>query len=430
LLYQWYEAQHSAWAPLRLLAGSSQAWLTGLPATFADTPFARAISASAELFERTTRRWERPSWGLDHTFVDGRKVAVRTSSAWERPFCTLTHFERAVDPGRNDPRVLVVAPMSGHFATLLRGTVEALLPEHDVYITEWQNARDVPVTEGTFDLDDYVEYVIDMIRLLGPDVHVIGVCQPVVPVLAAVSLLAAQDDPAQPLTMTLMAGPLDGRQNPTAVNEFATSHPIEWFERHLTTPVPGYYPGSGRTVYPGFVQLTAFMSMNADRHWQAHQRLYDDVVAGNEDAADRHRTFYDEYYAVMDMPAEYYLQTVDRVFQRYEIARGEFSWRGQPVDPGAISRTALMTVEGERDDISGLGQTRVAHDLCSGLGPEMREHHEQPGVGHYGVFSGTRWRNETMPRIATFIRQHRARAAAATAAAASGAPEEPATLQA
>lgn len=363
------------------------------------------MDAGAELFERTTRRWERPAWGLDHTFIGDRKVKVQTATVWNRPFCTLTHFERETE-GPADPRVLLVAPLSGHFATLLRGTVEALLPEHDVYVTEWVNARDVPVADGTFDLDDYIEYVMEMLRLLGPDVHVVAVCQPVVPVLSAVSLLAAADDPAQPRTMTLMAGPLDTRQNPTAVNDFSTSHPLEWFEQQMISAVPAYYAGAGRSVYPGFVQLTAFMSMNADRHWLAHQGLFDDVVAGNLESADRHRQFYDEYFSVMDMTAEYYLQTVDRVFQRHALARGEFVWRGERVDPSVIKRTALFTVEGERDDITGIGQTRVAHELCTGLPADMRGHHEQPGVGHYGVFSGTHWRNETMPRMREFIRTH------------------------
>jgi poly(3-hydroxybutyrate) depolymerase len=404
-----FEAQHALWAPLRLALSTSQAILGNLPPSVADAPFARAFGASTELMERTTRRWERPSWGLDHTYIDDRKVAVHTNTVWSRPFCNITHFERAGTEDRRDPRVLVVAPLSGHFATLLRDTVDALLPEHDVYVTEWVNARDVPIADGKFDLDDYVEYMLDVIRLLGPDINVIAVCQPVVPVLAAVSLLAAQDDPAQPRSMVLMAGPLDGRKSPTSVNEFATSQPVEWFREHMTTAVPWYYPAAGRSVYPGFVQLTAFMSMNADRHLEQHQRLFDSIVAGDEDSADRHRHFYDEYFSVMDMPAEYYLQTVDRVFQRYELAEGTFNWRDEVVNPGAITRTALMTVEGERDDISGIGQTRVAHDLCTGLGPEMRTHHEQHGVGHYGVFSGTRWRNETMPRIRDFIRRFEAR---------------------
>ena len=406
MLYQLYEAQHALWAPWRVAAGAAGTLLSGLPAPLGDSPFAGAVHAGAELFERTTRRWERPSWRIDHTYIDDRKIRVSTATVWQRPFCTLTHFERETASPRRDPRVLIVAPLSGHFATLLRNTVEALLPEHDVYVTEWQNARDVPVADGAFDLDDYIEYVLDMLRLLGPEVHVIGVCQPVVPVLAAVSVLAAAEDPAQPRSMTLMAGPLDARQNPTAVNEFSTSHPLDWFERTMITQVPSYYPGAGRAVYPGFVQLTAFMSMNADRHWLAHQRHFDDVAGGNLDGAERHRAFYDEYFSVMDMTAEYYLQTVDRVFQRYQLARGEFAWRGQPVDPAANRRTALRTIEGERDDISGLGQTRVAHDLCTSLPSEMRLHHEQPDVGHYGVFSGTHWRNETMPRLREFIREH------------------------
>jgi len=281
--------------------------------------------------------------------------------------------------------------------------VDALLPEHEVYIADWHNARDVPPEHGAFDLDDYIDYVMEMLHHLGPDTHVLAVCQPVVPVVAAVSLLAAADDPDQPRSMTLMAGPVDARQSPTAVNEFATSRSLAWFKQHAVTSVPARFPGAGRRVYPGFVQLAAFMSMNTDRHVESHAQFVDDLLHGREEHAERHRRFYDEYFSVMDLPAEYYLQTVDLVFQRYALAKGELVSRGRRVDPSAIRRTALMTIEGERDDISGLGQTRAAHDLCTGVPAELRSHHEQPGVGHYGVFSGRRWRAEVMPRIRDFV---------------------------
>lgn len=289
---------------------------------------------------------------------------MRAESVWERPFCSLTHFAR--EAAADHPRVLVVTPLSGHFATLLRDTVDALLPEHDVYITEWANARDVPRDHGRFDLDDYVDDVRAMLRHLGPDTHVLAVCQPVVPVLAAVLLMAADDDPAQPRSMTLMAGPVDTRVSPTAVNEFAVRRPLSWFERYVVTTVPARYPGRGRRVYPGFAQLGAFMGMNPDRHLEAHIRLAHDLVDGDLGGVDRHRRFYDEYLAVMDMTAEYYLQTVDVVFQRFALPRGEYLSRGRLVESAAIRRTALMTIEGARDDITGLGQTRAAHDLCSG----------------------------------------------------------------
>ncbi|MEA2718514.1 MAG: poly(3-hydroxybutyrate) depolymerase, partial [Candidatus Eremiobacteraeota bacterium] len=303
----------------------------------------------------------------------------------------------------DQPRVLLVAPMSGHYATLLRNTAEVLMQEHDVYVTDWADARDVPLTAGRFDLDDYIAYVMDWIRLLGPDVHVIAVCQPAPAVLAAVALLAAENDPAQPRSMTLMGGPVDVRVAPTAPTELAAKRSLAWFESELTMRVPQWYRGAGRAVYPGFLQIGAFISMHPERHAEAHWKIYEDLVRGDGESAQKRRAFYDEYLSVMDIPAEFYLQTVDEVFQRATLASGTMTWRGRRVEPAAIAKTALLTVEGELDDISAPGQTYAAQALCSSLPPEKRHNVLQHGVGHYGIFSGTKWRTEVAPAIAAFI---------------------------
>jgi poly(3-hydroxybutyrate) depolymerase len=321
-----------------------------------------------------------------------------------RTFCQLKHFRR--DVRRDDPKLLIVAPLSGHFATLLRGTVEAMLPTNDVYITDWRDARSVPLDEGPFDLDDYIDYVIEFLHFLGPDTHVLAVCQPSVPVLAAVSLMSEAGDPCVPKTMTLMGGPIDTRINPTMPNELATTRSIEWFEHSVIHRVPVLYPGYMRRVYPGFLQLTGFMQMNLDRHVGAHIKLYQHLISGDGDSAAAHRDFYDEYRAVMDLPAEYYLQTVKTVFQDHALPCGTFEHRGRLIDPAAIQKTALFTVEGERDDISGVGQTKAAHDLCVNLPKSKQNHYEQKSVGHYGVFNGRRWREHIAPRVAKFIRKH------------------------
>jgi poly(3-hydroxybutyrate) depolymerase len=404
MLYQAMEWQRAFWAPVRIAMGSARSFVAEIPGS-EETALTRLLSAGFEMVERFTRTYERPRFDLDQTIIDGTVVAVHEETAWQDAFCTVTHFVR--DVARDDPRLLIVAPLSGHFATLLRGTVEALLPEHDVYITEWTNARDVPIALGDFDLDDYIDHIMQWLRALGPDLHVLAVCQPVVPVLAAVALLAADGDAAQPRSMTLMAGPVDARQAPTKVNEFATTHSLDWFKHYMVTDVPFGYAGAGRRVYPGFVQLSGFMAMNPDRHAGSHARFFADLALGDIASADHHRDFYDEYLAVMDLPAPYYIQTVDRVFQSYSLAKGEFVSRDRHVDPGAIRHTALLTVEGGRDDISGLGQTSAAHDLCTGLPQELRDHHLQEDVGHFGVFSGRSWREETMPRVRDFIRRHR-----------------------
>ena len=294
--------------------------------------------------------------------------------------------------------------MSGHFATLLRGTVQAMLPEHDVYITDWQDARTVPLVSGAFDLDDYVDYMLEFIRFLGPELHVMAVCQPAVPCLAATALLAEDDDPTVPRSLTLMGGPIDTAANPTAVNDYAVSHDLEWFRHNVITYVPFPHPGAFRPVYPGFLQLAGFMGMNMDSHLSAFRRYFEKLIEGDADSTEQHRRFYDEYLSVSDLTAEYFLQTMDRVFHRRLLANGEFEHRGRQVDCGAITQTFLMTVEGEHDDICGLGQTEAAHRLCTGLGPKYRAHYVQPGVGHYGVFNGTRWRTEIQPRIGEVIR--------------------------
>jgi len=408
LLYQLYDLQHAAMTPVRLMAEAAQTAFRNPFVPMSYTRMGRTIAAGAELIERTTRRFGKPEWMLPTTKIDGATVAVEPVTVLSKPFCNLIHFKRAAD--RTDPTVLVVAPMSGHYATLLRGTVEALLPEHDVYITDWLDVRRIPLARGKFDLDEYIAYVMDFIRHLGPNVHVIAVCQPVVPVMAAVSVMAANDDPMQPSSMILMGGPIDTTAAPTVVTELAENKPLSWFEHKVIQTVPVYYPGGLRRVYPGFIQLTGFMSMNLDRHVGEHVKLFQHMVIGDGDSAEQHRKFYDEYLSVMDLPADFYLQTISTVFQEHKLPRGTMKWRGEKVDPGAIRHTALMTVEGELDDISAPGQTIAAHRLCSGLPSEKHFDHFQKAVGHYGIFNGRRWREQILPRIAGFIRTHDAEA--------------------
>ena len=366
------------------------------------TTFGRAMAAGGELLERATRTFPKPAFGLASTVIEGRDVAVQEERVLRTPFCDLIHFRR--ESGRQDPKVLLVAPLSGHHATLLRETVAQLLPGHDVYLTDWIDARLVPVAAGSFDLDDYVALMQDFLRRLGPGSHAIGVCQPGVPLLAAVALLAEDGDVAAPRTLTLMGAPIDTRLQPTKVDAFAKSQPLDWFERTVVHEVPAGEPGAGRKVYPGFLQLAGFMSMNPSVHAKAHWNLYRDLIDGNQDGAESHRRFYDEYLAVMDVPAEYYLTTVASVFQRHDLARGEMQWRGRAVRPSAIRGTALFTIEGGNDDITAPGQTLAAHALCSGIPQERKRHHLQPGSGHYGIFSGRRWREEIFPRVRDFIR--------------------------
>ena len=405
LLYHFHDWQHAALAPLRLAAEATQAALNNpLFSAGQKTHMGRSIAAGAELLERTTRRFGKPSFNIHSLRLGRHDAKVTEEIALTKPFCRLLHFK--VDSDRKVPKVLLVAPMSGHYATLLRGTVEGLLPEHDVYITDWIDAKLVPLYQGKFDLEDYITYVMDFIRLLGPDVHVIGVCQPTVPVLAAVALLADLNDPAQPRSMTLMGGPIDTRFVKTAVTELAAKRPIEWFKNTVIHALPFYYPGAHRLVYPGFIQLHGFMSMNVERHVGEYVKLFQNLVKGDDEPAAVHRKFYDEYLSVMDTTAEFYLQTVERVFQHHDLPNGTFMWNGKTVRPEGIKRTALLTVEGELDDISAPGQTRPALDLCSGLGPDMKKAHLQIGVGHYGIFNGRKWREQILPVVHQFIMDH------------------------
>jgi poly(3-hydroxybutyrate) depolymerase len=402
--YWLYELSHAALNPARAFADAGRLFFKNPANPLAHTPFGKATSAALELFERSTRRYGQPGWNIKETVVGGERVPVHITPIWERPFCRLLHFKRAFErpPRRPQPRLLIVAPMSGHYATLLRGTVEGFLPNHDVYITEWIDARMVPLSLGSFDLDDYIDYVISMLHVLGGDCHVIGVCQPSVPVLAAVARMEEDGDPYVPHSMVLMGGPIDTRVNPTAVNTLAERRGVEWFRRSVITKVPFPNPGFMRDVYPGFLQLHGFVSMNLDRHLEAHRKLFQHLISGDGDSAQKHREFYDEYLAVMDLCAEFYLQTVDTVFIRHALPKGHMTHRGIPVDPAAIHRVALMTVEGEHDDISGVGQTEAAHALCTNIPLSRKVHWLQPDVGHYGVFNGSRFRAEIVPRISDF----------------------------
>jgi len=410
VLYQSYQAFVDMMMPLHLAAEAtarqlSWPWAPWAPwAPWPDMPDAgllRYIAAGCEVVTQSRLTHRRPDFGIDRVTVGGRDIAIREEAVRTMPFCTLLHFAKEVPSAQ--PRVLVVAPLSGHFATLLRGTVRTMLPDHDVYVTDWQNARDVPLTAGEFGFDDFIDYVIGFLEALGPGTHVVAVCQPAVAVLAAVAIMAAGGHPAQPASMTLMAGPIDTRINPTEVDRLATAHPIEWFEANLIHRVPPCHRGAYRRVYPGFLQIGAFMLMNFDRHVRAHTDHFTSLVTQDNAKAAAHRAFYDEYFAVMDLPATYYLETVSKIFQHQELARGALVSRGRPVDPGAIRRTALMTVEGENDDICAVGQTLAAQELCTGLHPSKKRHHLQTGVGHYGVFSGRRWIGEIYPRVRELI---------------------------
>jgi poly(3-hydroxybutyrate) depolymerase len=392
--YYTYELTHTWLHPVRLMMRAMKAQMETPLNPFANTEFAKNMAAACEVFEGMTRRYGKPEFGIKETKVHGLTVPVREEIVLKKPFCNLLHFDRdeAVVGKRYDPKVLLIAPMSGHYATLLRGTVQELIKEHNVYVTDWADARDIPLYEGSFDFEDFVDYVIDFVRFLGPNTHVIAVCQPAVPALVATAVMAQNDDPAQPASMTLMGGPIDTRRNPTQVNKLAEEKPLSWFESNVIHHVPFPNAGFGRKVYPGFIQLTGFMTMNLERHTQAHMKLFENLVKGDCDSVNAHKAFYEEYLAVMDLPAEFYLQTVKTVFQDHLLPKGELMHRGQRVDCSAIKNTALMTVEGERDD------------LCSGVAVDEHYYYVQPGVGHYGVFSGTRWRTEIAPRIREMIR--------------------------
>ncbi len=410
MLYSLYELGHLSVAPLRIAALMQSSILRSPLNPVADTEIARTAAAASDLFESMTRRYRKPDWNLPLIVVNAVEVPVTPRSAWLSPWCNLVHFERDAEAlkqargDRADPAVLLVAPMSGHYATLLRDTVNVFLPEHEVYVTDWADARMAPVLAGRFDLNDYIDHVMAMLRVLGPETHVVAVCQPGPLVLAAVSLMAEEDDPCAPATMTIMGSPIDARKSPTAPNKLAETRDIEWFRKNMIHSVPGLYPGAFRRVYPGFLQLASFMGMNLSRHVDAHYAYFQNLVKGDGDSTEKHRDFYDEYLAVMDLTEEFYIQTLVEVFQEYRLANGTMMHRGQKVDPAAITKTALLTVEGENDDISGIGQTQAAHDVCVNIPENMRRDYIQPGVGHYGVFSGRRFRTEIYPRMRDFMR--------------------------
>jgi poly(3-hydroxybutyrate) depolymerase len=409
VLYQLHELQRSILHPISHLASAGAHLYTNPYSPLSYTPFSRRLAATFDLVHRLGKDYEKPAFGLETTSVDGHEVAVTERIVTEKPFCKLIHFERQfVDSPRRaaDPKILLVAPMSGHHATLLRDTVRALLPNHEVFITDWIDARMVPLNMGPFHLDDYVEYVCEFVRLLSPDLNVISVCQPTVPVLAAVSLMATANDPASPRTIIMMGGPIDARKSPTSVNDLAVEKPLHWFENHVIYNVPYKYPGYLRKVYPGFLQHAGFVAMNPGRHLTSHYDYYLQLMKGDGESADSHRAFYDEYNAVLDLAAEFYLDTIRVVFQDHLLPKGQWTVRGKPVRPQDITKTALLTIEGELDDISGAGQTQAAHHLCTGIPAHRQEDLVVAQAGHYGIFSGRRWREQVAPKIADFIRSH------------------------
>ena len=399
MLYDSYQLSDDLVAPLRRAAS----WAGGMARSMGleRGAAARRLTAGWEMVSRLEVTHVRPDFAIRPVRVGNRDVAPVEEVALDLPFGRLVRFRKDVDAPQ--PKVLVVAPLSGHFSTLLRSTVQTLLRDHDVFITDWANARDVPVAAGAFGVEDYVEYLIRFFEAIGPGAHALAVCQPCVQTLAAVAVMSEAGHPATPRSMTLMGGPIDVRESPTEVNALATSKPLAWFERAVIARVPRRFRGGGREVYPGFLQLTAFMAMNADRHKDQHRKLYDHLARGEVVEAARIKEFYDEYFAVLDLTAEFYLETIDRVFQKAELARGEFTYRGRRVNPAAIRKTALLTVEGGRDDICALGQTSAAHDLCTSLRPHLKRHHMQANVGHYGVFSGKKWENEIYPVVRNMI---------------------------
>jgi poly(3-hydroxybutyrate) depolymerase len=409
MLYQLHEMQRSFLTPLMQWADASSKLFSNPVSPFAHTPFSQRIAAGYELMYRLGKDYEKPAFGIDTVTIKDEAVGIVEHAAVTKPFCKLVHFKKdlpeAAFAALAQPTVLLVAPLSGHHSTLLRDTVRGLLPNHDVFITDWIDARMVPLSAGPFHLDDYIYYVQDFIRTLGPDVHVISVCQPTVPVLAAISLMASENDPKLPKTMTMMGGPIDPRKSPTAVNDLATEKPFSWFENTVIYAVPGNYPGYGRKVYPGFLQHAGFIAMNPGRHAQSHREFYQHLMRGDDESAESHRQFYDEYNAVLDMPAEYYLDTIKTVFQEFRLPKGTWEVGGKLVRPQDIKNVALLTIEGELDDISGAGQTQAAHDLCSSIPENMKRDYIAPKAGHYGIFSGRRWRETICPKIGEFIRE-------------------------
>jgi polyhydroxyalkanoate depolymerase len=403
MLYQAYQAHSDIMVPVRALAGMAAKTVgERLNGSARPSPL-NNLTAAYELIARAGLTHARPPYGIDSVMVGNREVAVTEEAADVTPFGTLLHFKKDIEQAQ--PRVLLIAPLSGHFATLLRATVRTMLAEHDVYITDWHNARDVPVADGRFGFDEYTAHLIRFLETMGPGAHIVAVCQPCVAALVAAAVMAQADNPAAPRSMTLMAGPIDTRVNPTKVNELAKGKPIDWFEHNLIASVPHRYVGGGRKVYPGFVQLAAFMSMNIERHVKAHQELYENLARGEAAKAAQTKAFYDEYFAVLDLSAEFYLETVRLVFQEHALALGQLTYENQKIEPAAIKRTMLFTVEGEKDDICAVGQTLAAHDLCTSLRPSRKRHHMQAGVGHYGVFSGRTWQNQIYPMVKNVILQ-------------------------
>lgn len=417
MLYSLHELAYHSATPFRFGAQLARQFWSSPFNPASDTAIGRTAFASAELFESVTRRYGKPGWGLETVDIGGKAVRTTEQVIWSSPWCRLVRFarhlgdlKRAKKP-TSAPAVLIVAPLSGHYATLLRGTVEGFLQDHDVYVTDWVNARQVPMLEGRFDFFDYIDHVRTMLAQIGPRAHVVGVCQPGPPVLAACALMAGDNDPNRPASMTFMGSPIDARLSPTVTNQLAEERPFTWFRSNMIHTVPWPYPGFGRRVYPGFVQLYSFMSMNEDKHIDAHRRYFDDLVSGDGDGAHKHEEFYDEYLSVLDLTEEFYLQTIDIVFQQHLLARGLLEHRGRRVELGAISDIGLMTVEGAKDDISGVGQTQAAHTLCTGLPDDRRVLYVQPDVGHYGVFNGRRFRDDIYPRVRDFIATNEARLA-------------------
>jgi poly(3-hydroxybutyrate) depolymerase len=406
MLYAMYEMQRASLAPMRMMANSAIKALDNPINPMRPTTMGRYAYAALDSFEHSTRSFGKPAFDLPTTEIDGETVAIIEEVVDARAWGNLLHFKRAVERP-NDPKLLIVAPMSGHYATLLRGTVQAFLPDHDVYITDWNDARDVPLFGAGFDLNDYIDYLIDYVHLLGPDVHLVAVCQPAVPVFAAVALMNENTPELAPRSMTLIGGPVDTRQGVTAVNTFAEKHDMAWFERSVIHRVPFGHKGFMRKVYPGFLQLAGFMAMNMERHMDAHWKMFMHLVEGDGESLDSKRSFYTEYRSVMDLSAEFYLQTIQSVFLEHRLPRGVFMHRTALVKGSAITNTAMLTIEGERDDISGIGQTKAAHDLASNLSDDKRAHYEQQGVGHYGLFNGRRFNAEIAPKIKAFIGKHR-----------------------
>jgi poly(3-hydroxybutyrate) depolymerase len=410
LLYEAYEFQKSLLAGASAMAGLSSEWMNNPSNPFAHTQLGSMMASGLDVFAHASAPHGKPEFGFGFTLIDGKEVLIEEVLEAERPFGQLLHFTRPGAPA-GQPKLLIVAPMSGHYATLLRGTVERLLPTNDVWITDWADARLVSLDDGSFDLDNYIDYLIGWLEHIGPGAHVLAVCQPAVPAYAAACIMSADRNPARPRTLTMMGGPIDTRKAPTAVNTVATQRPFSWFEQNVIATVPYYYPGRGRKVYPGFLQLTGFMAMNWGNHLVSHWQMFRHLVDGDQEGAESTKAFYDEYRSVCDMTAEFYLQTIDVVFQRQLLPKGELMHRGRKVDPAAITDVALLAIEGERDDISGIGQTKAALDISINLPPALARYHLAKHVGHYGIFNGRRWRNETAPVLEAFIAEAEGRAA-------------------